>query len=190
MTKSKLNIMTATAVTLGLSLALVTAPVSARGPKASVNSATECALELGVDVSGVADLVITTTLTNKSSGGIVAELRDGSQIQGTFKKQGVRGNVLFDLDADPVPVPDTPPEDVDPSLTVNAPFDLCLEEANVSIARELNGTATMMYGISGGDETSREVVNRCTNNPDTEENEGGIKVDDTTFLAIAVACGW
>ena len=188
MTKSKLSIITATAVTLGLSLALVTAPVSARGPKASVNSATECALNLG---SGVAELVITTTLTNKSSGGIVAELRAGSQIRGTFKKQIVRGNVLFNLDAGPVPVPDIPPEDVDPSLRVSANFDLCSEAENVTAARELNGTATMVYGISGGSEISREVENRCTDDPDTDDDdEGGIKVDDATFLAIADACGW
>ena len=86
MKRSELNIITSTAITLGLSLALVTAPVSARGPKASVNSATACALYLGADGSDDANWVITTTLTNKSSGGIVAELRDGSQIQGTFKK--------------------------------------------------------------------------------------------------------
>ena len=187
MTKSKLNIITATAVTLGLSLALVTAPVSAKGPKASVNSATECALFLG---SGNADLKITTTLTNKSSGGTVAELRAESQIQGTFKMQMVRGNAFVNLDAGPVSVPDFPPEDIDPSLTVSAIFDLCSEKANVTAARELNGTATMKYGISEGSEDDREVKNRCTNDPDTPDDEGGIKVDEATFSAIAVACGW
>ena len=172
-------------------LAVGIQPAEARGgPKASVSSATECALDLGDPASYDADLVITTTLTNKSSGVAVAELRAGSQIQGTFKKQIVRGNVFFSLDAAPVPVPDTAPEGVDPSLTVSATFDLCSEEHNVTAARELNGTATMVYGISSGIGGDRLVVNRCTNDPDTEDDEGGIKVDAATFSAIAEACYW
>lgn len=179
--------------TLGVVLALTLASevdAQGKGPRASVSSATTCALELDIS-SGQADLVITTTLTNKSSGDTVAELRDGSQIQGTFKKQDVRGNAFFDLDADPVSVSDVPPDEINPSLTVSATFDLCSEEENVTAARELNGTATMAYGISGGVGDDREVENRCTDDPYTEDvNEGGIKVDDATFSAIAEACGW
>ena len=160
-----------------------------KGPRASLISKTACALDLGDDGSGMADLVITTTLTNKSSGNTIPELRDGSNIEGTYKKQDVRGNKSFSLGTDFIA---GLPQDINPSLEVSATFDLCDPDTfdNVAKARELNGTATMFYGISGGSEDSRTVTNRCTDDPDTEEvDEGGIKVDDATFQSIADACG-
>jgi len=155
-----------------------------KGPRASLLSSTECALDLDT-----AELVITTTLTNKSSGPTIPELRDGSNIEGTYKKQDVRGNKSFSLGTEFIA---GLPQDINPDLEVSATFDLCDPDTfdKVAEARELNGTATMFYGISGGSEDSRTVMNRCTDNPDTEEFEGGIKVDDATFESIAEACGF
>ena len=182
------RLMRQAAVVLAVSLALGAGQVSAagkgKGPRASVLSETECELQLG---ASSANLVIETTLTNKSSGDVMSELRDGSKIDGTFKKKSVRGKVSFDLDASPEYIV---PQPVGLMDQVSASFDLCAEEHNVSEARELNGRATMMYGIDGGDGETREVVNRCSDNPDTEEDEGGIKVTNATFNAIATACGW
>jgi len=195
------RLMRQAAVALAMSLALGAGQVSAmgngngKGPRASVLSETRCALDLGDVGSGEADLVITTTLTNKSSGNVIAELRPGlypdvSKIEGTFKQKTVRGNIYYSLDGE-VLIDDLP-ADVDPPLSVSATYDLCVDAAeNVAISRELNGKATMQYGISGGEGETRTVVNRCTDDPDTEEdNEGGIKVDDVTFSEIATACGW
>jgi hypothetical protein len=175
-----------TVVVVALAVLLTAGPADARGPKASLLAATECALYLD---AGVADFVITTTLTNKSSGGIIAELRDGSNIQGTYKDQNVPGNVFFNLNG-AVYIEDLP-EDVNPELVVSATYNLCSFPENVAKAREINGTATMVYGISGGAGKDRTVANRCTDDLETEDvNEGGIKVDDATYAAIAEACGW
>ena len=172
---------------VGLALLLTVVAAEARGPRASLLSETECALFVDA-ANSVADLIITTTLTNKSSGDTVAEVRDGTQIQGTFKKQAVRGRAFFPLDAAPVPIPE---QDVVDTVMETATFDLCAEQGNVTIAREFNGEVTVVYGISGGVGPDRDVVNRCTDDPETEGvNEGGIKVDDATFSAIAGACGW
>jgi hypothetical protein len=178
------RLMHLTAIVLVVSLAVGAGPVSAKGPRASLLSSTACALDL--DTS---ELVITTTLTNKSSGTTIPELRAGSNIQGTFKKQGLRGNASFPLNG--MVFIDGLPADVNPQLVVSATFDLCDVETlnNVANARELNGTATMFYGISGGGGETRSVMNRCTDDPDTlDVNEGGIKVDDATFQEIAYVC--
>lgn len=59
-----------------------------KGPRARVAAATTCALDIGV-AGGTADLVVATMLTNKSSGGKIAEVRavndagDVSEIAGT-----------------------------------------------------------------------------------------------------------
>ncbi len=194
---SKLNIITATTVTLGLSLALFTAPVSAakngKGPRASVNSATTCALDL--DAAEGAVLVVTTTLTNTSSGSVISEARDGTTIEGTYKPKNQRGNAYLSLgEFDILGLP----FDVDPELMFWAEFDLCgidvdgkfdgSVRSEVANARELNGKSTVVYGISGGDGEERTVSNRCTDDPDTwDVNEGGIYLAD--FIAdIEAAC--
>ena len=53
--------------------------------------------------------------------------------------------------------------------------------------RELNGLSTINYGISGGDGETRTVTNRCTDDPDTPENEDGIEVADVVD-SIEAAC--
>ena len=161
-----------------------------KGPRASLLSSTECALDLGIDDG--AFLVVTTTLVNKSSGIVIPEVR-GGQIEGTYKPQGQRGNVNITFDYASIGDLVTLPVDVDPDLMITAEFPLCdefgavLEE--VAGARELNGKSTFMYGISDGDGETRVVTNRCTDDPDTEDvDEGAIKVDVDTFQMIADAC--
>lgn len=176
MDKSIINLTTALAVALGLSLALLTAPVSAKGPRASVSSATTCDLEFRNDG---AFLLITTNLVNKSSGITVTELRDGSKIDSTTKAKTARGNAYevwetMDIVPAPAPIP----------LTFTAEFDLCNSDGSVRDrvldSRELNGKATVRYGISGGVGETRMVTNRCTD-PDPNDGVdqgGGIRVAD------------
>jgi hypothetical protein len=95
----------------------VSAQPGKKGPRASLLSSTTCTLEL----NDGADLVITTTLTNKSSGNTIPELRDGSSIQGTYKEQGVPGNVSEELN-DPAIIGSLP-IDVNSQLVVEARRD-------------------------------------------------------------------
>ena len=177
-------------LTLGiLGSALALAPLAAnangpKGPRASVLSSTECALDLIT-----AELVITTTLTNKSSGITIPETRDGSMIKATYKHIDDRGNMIRvfpEIFTIPGGVP------VNPEETFEARFSLCDIDGDprqeVQDARELNGQSTVNYGIEGGGGETRPVPNRCSDNPDTPVNEGGIKVDDATFGAIMAAC--
>ena len=177
MDKSIINLTTALAVALGLTLALLTAPVSAKGPRASVSSATTC--DLDYPIVGGALLWVTTNLENKSSGITNAELRAGSEISSTTKAKTARGNAYeewetVDITPAPSPIP----------LTFTAEFNLC--NANGSVrdevldARELNGKSTVMYGRSGGVGETRMVTNRCTD-PDPNDGVdqgGGIRVAD------------
>ena len=178
MSNLKLNAIAALAVTLGLSLTLLTAPVSAmkKGPRASVSSATACALSSGVDGNTV--LAVTTTLTNKSSGIVIPEVR-GGEIKGTYKPKDSRGKAyrsLGTVDIDKF-------GNVNPKWMFTAEFPLCNADGSVleevRNARELNGKSMVDYGISGGDGEMRTVTNRCTDDPDTlDVNEGGIRVAD------------
>ena len=160
-----------------------------KGPRASLTSKTGCALDLGDPGSGMADLVITTTLTNDSSGGnTIPEVRDGSMIQGTYKEKNARGKEFKFLGTvliEPVP------QDVDPELILTAEFPLCNGDGTVrdevAGARELNGLSTINYGISGGEGETRTVTSRCNDDPDTPENEAGIRVEDVIDL-IEAAC--
>ncbi len=172
-------------VALGLSLAMITAPASAagKGPRASVSSSTTCSL----DFNGGASLVVTTTLENKSSGATVPEVRDGSMLEGTYKVgPGQAFGYLGTVMVEPVP------QDVYPTLTLSAEFPLCeagVVRVEVARARELNGLATINYGISGGDGETRTVVNRCTDpDPyDGVDEGGGIRVADV-IADIEAAC--
>ncbi len=166
---------------VGLAHLLTAGSADARGPRASLASATACALDLG---GGTALLVVTTTLTNKSSGGAIAEVR-GGKIKATYKPVGVPGNVNIEFDSDAIGDLVTLPTDVDPELTISTEFDICdvFREA-----RQLNGRASVDYGLSGGDGKTRTVSNRCTDDPDTElADEGPIKVADF-FDLIEAAC--
>jgi len=153
-----------------------------QGPRASLLSSTACALDYDT-----AELVITTTLTNKSSGDTIPETRDGGEIKATYKPADKRGNMvkefpeIFSIPAG-VEIPD--------QAAFEAKFTLCdngLPRQEVQDARELNGKSTVKYGISEGVEEPREVMNRCTDDPDTDANEGGIKVADV-LDDITAAC--
>ncbi len=174
----------------------VAAPAGAqgkgKGPRASVASATTCAItDMGM-------LEVTTTLTNKSSGATtIPEVREGSEISATYKPANRRGNVNVILDTVMVGDLIALPADVDPELVITAEFDLCQVDMDTGMgmvrdevlnARELNGRSTMNYGISGADGETRTVMNRCTDNPDTPENEGGIKVTDELIMMLTAAC--
>ncbi|MDH3315804.1 MAG: hypothetical protein OER43_08575 [Gammaproteobacteria bacterium] len=174
-------------------VALTTAPADAqrKGPRASLASSTHCALDLDfVDPDTLTlspSLVVTTTLSNKSSGETIPEVRDGSMIQGTYKEKTSRGRAFEILGT--VPVEPTP-QDVDPELTLTAEFSLCAGQdvrEEVAGSRELNGLSTILYGISGGGGATRTVTNRCTDDPDTPENEGGIRTADV-IMDIEDAC--
>ena len=206
---------------LAVSLAVATGPASAqppgKGPRASLLSSTTCALDLGnVAADGPGPgWVVTTTLTNKSSGdGVIPEVRqygdDGTEsvIQATRKPKSQPGNT-YDMWADAfindlvddltTTEKETLPVDVNPSLDFVAYFPLCdltgealnakaMVKDAVQDVRELNATSTINYGISGGDGETRTVTNRCTDNPDTLDNEGGMKVDAVTLYLIGMAC--
>jgi hypothetical protein len=160
-----------------------------KGPRASLLSSTECALDLN---GAGAFWVVETTLTNKSSGNTVPEVREGL-IEATYKLQDQLGNVNLTFNNAFIDDLVALPSDVDPDLTITAEFPLCDEFGavldEVAGARELNGKSTVFYGISGGDGMTRILMNRCTDDPLTlDVDEGAIKVDDVTFAAIETAC--
>ena len=162
-------------------MVLVASVANTRGPKTNIASATSCALDLG---TGSADLVVTTTLTNKSSGGRVAEVRGGT-IEGTYKPVGVPGNVNITFGTANISDLVALPADVDPDLIITTQFPIC---EWFELARELNGKASVQYGLDDGEGSTRVVTNRCTDDPDTEDvDEGPIKVADYIDL-IEAAC--
>ena len=156
-----------------MALAAVQVHAQGKGPRASVASSTQCAVIDGM-------WIVTTTLTNKSSGPTKAEVL-GDEIVPTYKPKNRRGNASYPF-PDNVKFPISAPENIDPELMIEAKFDLCDGMggvlAFVNNARALNVNANVSYGIAGGEGTSRRVTNHCTDNPDTPEYEGGVKVAD------------
>ena len=152
----------------------VAAPAEAerRGPRASVLSSTQCALDLDF-ANGGADLVVTTTLTNKSSGSTIPEVRAGSMIHEVVKSGGPSFTIVSSQLV-------AAPQDVNPSLTLTATFDLCnpdgTVDADVEANKALGGVAIINYGISGGNGETRTVANKCT--ADEDGIGGGIKIAD------------
>jgi len=162
-----------------------------KGPRASLDSSTTCALNL--DSNDGAFLEVETTLTNKSSGSSIPEVRAG-EIEGTYKPQNTPGNVNITFNSALIQDLISLPADVDPNLTILAEFPLCNADGTViyevSNARELNGKTSVSYGMSGGEGETRTLINRCTDDPDTlDVYEGGIKLDSETFNMIVDACG-
>lgn len=165
-----------------LAVAAGSANAAGKGPRASLTSTTQCALDLET-----AELVVTTTLDNASSGATVPETRDGGTIRAAYKHMDDKGNVIryfpeeFQIPAGiAIPV----------QQSFEARFNLCdngFPRQEVQDARALNGVADVKYGKSLGDEESRTVLNRCTDDPDTPENEGGIYVEDV-IADITAAC--
>jgi hypothetical protein len=154
-----------------------------QGPRASLRSWTACALDFDT-----AELVITTTLTNISSGNTVPETRDGGEIRATYKRTDERGKNFREF---PEIFPILAGVHIPDQEVFEARFTLCdagEPRQEVQDARELNGKSTVQYGIAGGAGETRMVMNRCTDDPDTEDvNEGGIYVADF-FYDIEAAC--
>ena len=181
MKKSKLNIITATAVTLGLSLALVTAPVSAakQGPRASLSAATVC--DISRDVNGIIDskdFNVTIRLTDKTSGqgfpvvilwSVDALAKTG---RGNWDSQVMFGSA------------DGGPEG-DLSDIVVGPFNLCL----VHDAKAVNAAASITYDKDSSGNDLRTIDNMCSDDPTTEEVEpAGIKLSPADLDAISILC--
>ena len=182
MTKSKLNIITATAVTLGLSLALITAPVSAakKGPRASISAVTVCDISRD-DFTGIVDSAkfnVTIRLTDKTSGsGIpIVKLWNVRALakteRGNWDYQEMFGALAGGPEAD--------------LSDIEIMFDLC--ELDGSGAKAVNAAASITYDIdSGGD--PRTIENMCSDDPTTEEVEpAGIKLSPADLDAISNLC--
>ena len=178
MTKSKLNIITATAVTLGLSLALLTAPVSAakKGPRASLSAATVCDISRD-EFTGIVNSTefnVTIKLTDKTSG-------SGTPVVTAWNVKALaktgRGNwdnqVMFDSASG------GPEADLSDIVVA---FDLCKLGSD---AKAVNAAASITYEInSGGD--PRTIENMCSDDPATEEVEpAGIKLSPADLDAIS-----
>ena len=185
MTKSKLNIITATAVTLGLSLALITAPVSAakkgKGPRASISAVTVCDISRD-EVTGFVNSTefdVTIRLTDKTSGSGIPIVKLWNVE--AWAKIG-RGNwdnqVMFDALADGGPEGDLLP-------IVVGPFNLCLLPEG---AKAVNAAATITYDFDSGDD-ERTIENMCSDDPETDEVEpAGIKLSPADLVAINALC--
>ena len=178
MTKSKLNIIMAAAVTLGLSLALVTAPVSAagKGPRASVSVATTCSLD-------GTDFTVNVAVMDKTSGDAVAKVSAWG-IAAVHRDRGEPGNAssTFGSASASFLTEGVP-------FTVSHTFSLCNGDAlrnDLTEARALNAEVSVTYGPP-----SRTVNNRCSDDPTTVEVEpAGIKLSPADLEAINALCNW
>lgn len=154
-----------------------------KGPRASLLSSTTCAL----NINGASTaLEVTNTLTNKSSGEIIPEIKNWV-ISGTYKQGGSQkgggGNITTSFDSEDVCLSLGCPVEL-PVPPMMASFPLCgsmLFVGGQFTARELNGESVVDYGVDS-------VTNRCTADPVTGEG-GGIKIDAATKTAIEEACG-
>jgi len=175
MNKSKRNIAAALAVALGLSLALITAPVSAakQGPRASVSVATTCSLD-------GTDFIVNVAVRDKTSGDAVAEV-SAWEIRAVYKDRGAPGNTSYDFGS----VSETGSESV--PFMVSRTFSLCDNGAlrdDLDEARALNAEVSVTYGPP-----SRTVNNRCSDDPTTGEVEpAGIKLSPADLDAIDALC--
>jgi hypothetical protein len=153
--------------------------------KASLLSLTTCALS-----SDYRQLEVTTTLTNKSTGGIVPTVIGGT-ISGTYKMSTASGKDFKTFDMKDVCfLVGGCDADVDPELTITAEFPLCKSTGGVidavNSARELNGLSSVDYKASDGSGGIRTVENRCKDAD--SDGKGGIKMDEATKDAIEAAC--
>ena len=181
MTKSKFNLTTTLAVALGLSLALLTAPVSAgkKGPRASVSVATTCAL------NGTS-LDVTVNVRNKTSGDAVAVV-DAWAIVAVYKNRGNRGNTTTPFDGDSSAENIT----VGEGATIERSFDLCASlGALPTDLRAISANTSVTYGKDDGADgvtDTRTIMNSCSDDPETEDviEPAGIKVN---YDELATAC--
>jgi hypothetical protein len=152
--------------------------------KASLLSLTTCALSMDYR-----RLVVTTTLTNKSTSGIVPTVIGGT-ISGTYRMSTESGKSFNTFDVDYVCDLVDCDADVDPELTIAAEFPLCKSTGGVidavNSARELNGLSSVDYKASDGSGGTRTLENRCKDAD--SDGKGGIKVAEV-IADIVDACG-
>lgn len=168
-------------------LAVAAAPADARkGPQASVASSTTCALS-----DDYTTLIITTSLTDKSSGDEEANVTSGT-IQATYKKIGTRGNTSFNFQKDGSDETYLFADDdlglIGDGKDIVALYDLCdgaVPRYEVENGRALSATSTVNYNSENGPDKS--VINRCSADPETGLGSP-IRVADVYDLIVG-ACG-
>lgn len=188
MTKSKFNLTTTLAVALGLSLALLTAPVSAgkKGPRASVSVATTCALN-GTRTR----LDVTVNVRDKTSGDAVAVV-DAWAIDAVYKNRGTRGNTTTPFDGDSSSAVNIT---VGEGVMIERSFDLCAALVATpplpTDLRAISANTSVTYGKeddgADGVTDTRTIMNSCSDDPETEDviEPAGIKVN---YDELATAC--
>jgi len=174
MDKSIINLTTTLAVALGLSLALLTAPVSAdstgnkQGPQASVGVATRCMLD------GDGSLTVNVIVEDKGS---VAAFVTDINIDPVYKTAEHKGKHTSSYDLD-----DGCPADtlVGGGYTCTRTFDLC-DDIPLEL-RAINADVIVTYGTNA--DGGKTVSNRCTDDPDTfPDYEGGININSEELTA-------
>lgn len=181
MTNSKLNI-TALTVALGLSLALLTVPVSAmkKGPRASLSAATVCDIsrDESTGIINSTDFNVTIRLTDKTSGRGFPVVTLWSVNALAKTERGNWGNqVRFDFAAG------GPETDLQP---IDIMFDLCELPPG---AKAVNADAMITYDIDSGG-GPRDIENMCSDDPNTDDVEepAGIKLSPADREAISSLC--
>ena len=179
MTKSKLITAAALVTTLGLSMALLSAPVSAergginngpKGPQGSLGAATVC------EIVNTTTFRVTIRLTDKSSGSGVPVVRSAT-VDALAKTTGNWNNIVaFDTES----------RDLDDLNDIVVDFDLC---DSSDTTKAVNAEALIVYSAKDGAEP-RNIENRCSDDLATIEVEpAGIKLSPDDLMAINTACG-
>lgn len=182
MAKSKLNLATALAVTIALSLVLCISPANAKkkGPRASVSVQTTCALD-GTSLS------VTVNVSNKTSGDAIAVM-DAYSITPVYKNHANKGNTTTSIAGLGVGSDTNTP--VNDGIIITQSFPLC--DSLLSLPTDLravNAEVSVTYGKddgAGGVTDTRTIMSSCSDDPATDVIEpGGIKIN---YDELATAC--
>jgi hypothetical protein len=183
MVKSIINLTTTLAVALGLSVALITAPVSAgstgnkQGPQASIDVATRCML----DINGT--LTVNVIVQDKGS---VDAVVSAIEIVPVYKGETKGNNTdpyYTDEDGNPISGGCTGDVTVGSGYTCTDTFNLC--DNIPQKLRAINTDVTIKYGTSDKPD-GKTVSNHCTDDPDTfPDFEGGININ---YEELTAAC--
>lgn len=180
MTKSKLITAAALVTTLGLSMALLSAPVSAergginngpKGPQGSLGAATVC------EIVDTTTFRVTIRLTDKSSGSGESVVTSAT-VDALAKTKGNWNNIVAF---------DTQSGAVNGLNDIVVDFDLC--DSSVT-TKAVNAEALIVYTAKEGAEP-RNIENRCSDDLDTIDvvEPAGIKLSPDDLMAINTACG-
>lgn len=183
MAKLKSNLTTVIAVTTALSLASYAMPASAggkKGPRASVAALTTCA------VNGTS-LDVTVNVTDKTSGDAIAVI-DAYSITPVYKSLSQKGNQTMQIDG-LVDSSDTNVP-VNSGVTISKSYQLCDVLADIPTdLRAVGADVSVTYGKddgAGGVADTRTIINSCSDDPATEEDEQAtLKIN---YDELATAC--